>query len=308
MNSGDKFMPHALLVDLTECVGCGACRDACQQVHHFPQVESTALDAHNFTTLKTVETKDGTEVFVRQLCRHCQDPACVSACIVGALEKTRDGAVTWNINKCIGCRYCMLACPFDVPKYEWQSNNPKVRKCTMCHQERHLTAEMKTDDKGYVLDRNGERLEIDGREITSEDRDMIIEMTTNADGQRASSCSVACPIGATQFGERSAMLAEAHRRLKENPDAYVQKVYGEKEVGGTSVFYVSSVPFEQLGFSTKLDMAPLPERTWRVLEKIPDIVVTAGVALGAVYWITNRRGEVRMYEDELKKKRSQPKS
>jgi formate dehydrogenase iron-sulfur subunit len=301
-------MSHAILVDLSECVGCGACRDACRQIHHFPQEESTSLNAQNFTTLRKTETKDGQEVFTRQLCQHCQDPACASACLVGALEKTRDGAVTWDNDKCIGCRYCMVACPFDIPKYEWDSNNPKVRKCTMCHKERHVTADLKVDTSGFVLAANGKRLNIDGRDVTSKDRDMIIEMTTNSDGKRASACSVACPIGATLFGDRTELLAEAQRRLRENPDTYVQKIYGQKEVGGTSVFYVSSVPFEKLGFMTKLDTEALPQRTWRVLEKIPDIVMTAGVALGAVYWITNRREEVRKFEDEMKKQRPQQKS
>ncbi|MFZ1731038.1 MAG: 4Fe-4S dicluster domain-containing protein [Bacteroidota bacterium] len=301
-------MSHAILVDLTECVGCGACRDACQQVHHFPQEESLSLNAQNFTTLHKTETADGQEIFVRQMCQHCQDPACASACLVGALEKTRDGAVTWDNDKCIGCRYCMVACPFDIPKYEWDTNNPKVRKCTMCSKERKLTSDLKVDNAGFVLDKNGKRVNIDGRDITAEDRDMIVEMTTNSDGKRACSCSVACPIGATLYGDRTELLAEAQRRLRENPDTYVQKIYGQKEVGGTSVFYVSGVPFEKLGFYTKLDTEALPLRTWRVLEKLPDIVMTAGVALGAVYWITNRREDVRKFEDEMKKQRSQKKS
>ena len=300
-------MPHAILVDLTECVGCGACRDACQQVHHFPQVESNTLDAQNFTTLRAIEREDG-EVYARQMCQHCQDPACASVCLVGALEKTRDGAVIWDADKCIGCRYCMMACPFDIPKYEWASNNPKVRKCTMCYQERLLNADLKTDAEGFVLRRNGERYLIDGRPVNAEDREMIIEMTTNEEGGRASACSVACPMGATKFGDRDALIAEAQRRIKDNPDTYVPKVYGQKEVGGTSVFYLSSVPFEDLGFYTKLDTESLPQRTWRVLEKIPDIVTTAAVALGAVYWITNRREDVRKYEEEVKKQRSQQKS
>jgi formate dehydrogenase iron-sulfur subunit len=232
----------------------------------------------------------------------------VSACLVGALEKTRDGAVTWDNNKCIGCRYCMVACPFDIPKYEWNSNNPKVRKCTMCYKERHVTAELKTDSAGYILEKNGDRLNIDGREIKAEERDQMIEMTTNSDGKRASACSVACPIGATVYGDRDELLAEAQRRLRENPDTYVQKIYGQKEVGGTSVFYLSSMPFEKLGFMTKLDTEALPLRTWRVLEKIPDIVMTAGVALGAVYWITNRREDVKKFEAEMKNQRSQKKS
>ncbi|MCB2204006.1 4Fe-4S dicluster domain-containing protein [bacterium] len=301
-------MSHAILVDLTACVGCGACRDACQQIHKFPENEEACLGAKCFTTLKTVENEDVGEVYIRQMCRHCQDPACASVCLVGALEKTKDGAVTWDANKCIGCRYCMLACPFDIPKYEWDSLSPKVRKCTMCYQERHITADMAVDKEGYVVNKRGERVTVDGREITAEERDTIVEMTTNYDDKRASACSVACPAEATIFGDRDELLAEARRRIVDNPDDYVPRVYGQKEVGGTSVFYISGVSFESLGFSTKVGDEALPQKTWNVLEKIPDIVVTAGVALGAVYWITNRRDDVKRYEDEVKKNRSKKSS
>ncbi|MDT8324044.1 MAG: 4Fe-4S dicluster domain-containing protein, partial [Bacteroidota bacterium] len=94
----------------------------------------------------------------------------------------------------------------------------------------------------------------------------------------------------------------------ESPDDYVPRIYGQKEVGGTSVFYLSNVSFESLGFYTNLENTSYPEKTWRVLEKIPDIVVTAGVALGAVYWITSRRDDVKRYEEEIKSKRSKKKS
>ncbi len=293
-------MPNGILIDLSLCVGCGACRTACQEIHHFPDKETTALDERNFTHLQHIELKDGNEVFVRRMCQHCQDPACASVCLVGALEKTKDGAVIWDTDKCIGCRYCMLACPFEVPKYEWGALSPKVRKCTMCYAERHLTEAMKIDAEGFVVDKNDERIRIDGRTVTAEERTKTIEMTTNADGNRATACSVACPTEATKFGDRDELLAEALLRIHDNPDTYVQKVYGRGEVGGTSVFYVSSVPFEQMGFMTKLEHTPLPEKTWNVLKHIPNVVVTAGVALGAVYWITNRRDEVRRFEEDQK--------
>jgi formate dehydrogenase iron-sulfur subunit len=296
-------------VDLTLCVGCGACTTACQQVHHFPEKENPTLDDKNFTAIRTVTEKEsGDEYYVRKMCRHCEEPACASACLVGALTKTKDGAVTWDTNKCIGCRYCMLACPFDIPKYEWSSMSPKVRKCTMCYQERHLTEDMDVDDAGFVLDASGERVEIEGREITAEDRDTIIELTTDMDDNRASACSVACPMESTIFGERDQLLAEAKRRILDSPDDYVPRIYGQKEVGGTSVFYLSNVSFESLGFYTNLENSSYPDKTWRVLEKIPDIVVTAGVALGAVYWITSRREDVKRYEEEIKSKRSKKKS
>ena len=289
-------MSYAILVDLTACAGCGACREACQTVHGFPVEDNSTLDSHNFTRVQLMETKGGDAVYVRQMCRHCTDPACGSACPVGALEKQKEGAVTYDATKCLGCRYCMLACPFDIPKYEWDQLAPKVRKCTMCFQERHLDpASQRVDGSGFLIDRRGSRITVDGEPLTPERRDEIVEMTTGSGG-RATACSVACPAEATLFGDRDELLAEALRRVHQDTATYVPKVYGEREVGGTSVFYISGVSFEELGFSTTLDTNPLPERTWQALSKIPDLVMTAGVALGAVYWITHRREEVRQYE------------
>lgn len=112
-------------------------------------------------------------------------------------------------------------------------------------------------------------------------------------------CSEACPTGATKFGNRDELLKEACERLAAEPDKYVQKIYGEKEVGGTSVFYLSSVPFEHLGFNTNLQTTPLPQLTWNVLSKIPGIVSVGGVMLFGIWWITNRREQVREYEEKM---------
>ena len=71
-------------------------------------------------------------VFVKRQCMHCDEPACVSACPVSALEKTAEGPVVYDANKCIGCRYCMLACPFGAISSDWSSLAPKVSKCTLC--------------------------------------------------------------------------------------------------------------------------------------------------------------------------------
>ena len=97
---------------------------------------------------------------------------------------------------------------------------------------------------------------------------------------------------ATITGKRDELIAEARKRLAEKPDAYYQKIYGIKEVGGTSVFYLSAVPFEQIGLRTNVPLEPLPETTWRVLEMLPDVVSTGTVLLGGIWWITNRRAEV----------------
>jgi formate dehydrogenase iron-sulfur subunit len=114
-------------------------------------------------------------------------------------------------------------------------------------------------------------------------------------------CSEACPTGATKFGERDSLIKEAYERMLAEPEKYIPRLYGEKEVGGTSILYLSAVPFEQLGFKTELQATPLPALTWNVLSKIPNIVTVGGAMLFGIYWITNRREEVRLYEQGLRK-------
>jgi len=126
----------AILTDTTLCTGCEECVQACKEVNRLgkdrPRRWNDAIDdlsATRFTTI--VRQKDGP--FVRRQCRHCQSPACVSACIVGALHKTNEGPVIYDDRKCIGCRYCMLACPYGIPRFEWGEIIPYIRKCDFCH-------------------------------------------------------------------------------------------------------------------------------------------------------------------------------
>jgi formate dehydrogenase iron-sulfur subunit len=121
-------MARAILVDVTRCVGCGSCVEACQAANGHPKHEAKGFDESTFTYLMD----RGNDVFVRRLCMHCVQPTCVSVCPVGALQKTAGGPVTYDPSRCMGCRYCMIACPFGVPSYEWHSATPRVRKCEMC--------------------------------------------------------------------------------------------------------------------------------------------------------------------------------
>jgi formate dehydrogenase iron-sulfur subunit len=117
---------------------------------------------------------------------------------------------------------------------------------------------------------------------------------------RLTACAEACPTGATFNGRRDELIAEARKRLAEKPDQYYQKIYGLSEVGGTSVFFLSAVPFEQIGLRTNVPHEPLPMLTWRVLELLPDVVSTGSVLLGGIWWITNRRAEVARKEGPRK--------
>ena len=122
-------MAHrAILVDVTKCIGCGSCVEACQKANEQPAHEARGFDDQTYTFLMD----RGNDTYVRRLCMHCENPSCASVCPVGALKKTAEGPVTYDADKCMGCRYCMMACPFGVPTYEWHSSTPRVRKCQMC--------------------------------------------------------------------------------------------------------------------------------------------------------------------------------
>ena len=153
-----------------------------------------------------------------QRCLHCLEPACVSACPTTALYRQADGPVSYNVDDCIGCRYCMLACPWDVPTAEWNSRAPKISKCTHCADRAAQPAPIAF---------NGQPLSDDAA------RQFANTMAIPA-------CVKACPADALRYGTRDEMLALAHKRIADRPDRYVDHVYGEKELGGTSVLYLSS--------------------------------------------------------------------
>lgn len=124
-------MSTAILYDSTLCIGCKSCEQACAQRWHLKYDDAIAaeqqISAHKLTAIQ----QHG-DHFVRRLCMHCLQPTCVSVCPVGALTKTVEGPVVYDASRCMGCRYCMTACPFQVPVYEWHSAIPRVRKCDMC--------------------------------------------------------------------------------------------------------------------------------------------------------------------------------
>jgi formate dehydrogenase iron-sulfur subunit len=129
-----------VLVDTTLCVGCRACEAACAEANHLPAppADDAVLERRRdtaesaFTVVNRTEKAPGVDRFAKKQCMHCLAPACASACPVRAMDKKPEGPVTYDASKCMGCRYCMLACPFDIPKYEYSSAAPRVRKCSFC--------------------------------------------------------------------------------------------------------------------------------------------------------------------------------
>ncbi len=139
-----------MLFDATRCIGCKTCVVACREANGLPPDTSNSegalhdapidLNGQTKNIIKLFQDDAGRESFVKRQCMHCVDPACASACMIGALQKREHGIVTWDADRCIGCRYCQVACPFNVPKFEWESVTPKIVKCEMCN---HLIAEGK---------------------------------------------------------------------------------------------------------------------------------------------------------------------
>jgi len=200
-----------LLYDATKCIGCKTCVVACKEEAGLPADNRTnklydVPDGLNEYTKNVIQLYKGNNEYsyVKKQCMHCIDPACVGACMLGALKKGDFGVVSYEADTCIGCRYCEVACPFNVPKFEWAKSTPKIVKCELC-------------------------------------KDRLAKGLDPA-------CTTVCPAKAVIFGKYEDLLREAHDRIDKSPKLYYPKVYGEHELGGTQVLYLSHVPFEKLGF------------------------------------------------------------
>ena len=274
---------RATLIDIANCIGCRACQVACKQWNE-REGEDTELEADlgfqnpavlsakTYTLIKFLEMENPARpggldaAYVMQRCLHCLEPACVSACPTTALQRQPDGPVSYNADECIGCRYCMLACPWDVPTADWNTRAPKISKCTHCADRVAQPAPVAFNGQASSA--------YEGKRF--------------ADTIAVPACVKACPADALRYGTRDEMLALAHKRIADRPDKYVDHVYGEKELGGTSVLYLSRVPFEKLGFPTYGEK-PFPAFTKTALGAVPPAVIGVGALLGAAYTFFRKR-------------------
>jgi len=237
----------AILTDVTKCIGCFECVTACKTSHNLSNDvprkwhRNDGLSAQNWSSI--VQRPDNH--YVRKQCRHCLEPACVSVCPVAALITTNTGAIIYDPDKCIGCRYCMIACPFGIPRYDWEEPVPYIRKCDFCH------------------DRTTRGLQ--------------------------PACTEACPNGATIFGERDELLSEAHRRIAAEPDKYLDTVFGEHEMGGTAVLYISDIDLGFLSYPARRETPALPETTHLAMSAVPPTFIGMGALMGGLYWFCKRR-------------------
>lgn len=276
-----------MLYDSTLCVGCKACVAKCKEVNDRPPSHadldnpwdnSLDLSSETFNVIKVYrdgngKTKDSINdgfAFEKRSCMHCVDPGCVSACPTTSMRRDKKtGIVTHHPDSCIGCRNCMVACPYNVPQFEYNNVFGAINKCQMCNQP------------GVERINNG-------------------QMT---------GCAEACPTGATLFGSRKELLVEAKRRMALKPGdtynyprgdvgkpdsthekavpEYQNHIWGEKEAGGTNVMHISSIPFDKLG------MPPLRERSAASISEtvqhtLYSYLALPAVALAGLAFITKR--------------------
>jgi len=248
-----------VLVDVTKCIGCRRCEFACQEAFGFnpPDIESFEDKSvfeknrrphpRSHTVINRYSRRNGGgPVYNKFNCLHCLDPACYSACLVTAFSKRADGPVIYDPDRCMGCRYCMVACPFEIPTYDYDDPlTPQVRKCTLCA---HLVPEK----------------------------------------QDLPACVKICPAEVMTYGKRGHLLEIAHQRIADNPDLYIDHVYGEHEAGGTSWLWISDTPFEQIGFH-KVEAKSPPRLTEAiqhgVFKNFLPPLMWYGL-LGAAMWLT----------------------
>jgi formate dehydrogenase iron-sulfur subunit len=238
---------RGILYDSTRCVGCQECERACAKAHNFPEptdeiktgvVRQTSENQR--CVVNIFKTSKG-EILVRNQCMHCSEPACAAACLTKAMYKTKEGPVIWRGEKCMGCRYCMVSCPFNVPKFEYHSANPKIQKCDMCYER-----------------------------IIKGEKPVCVE-----------NCS-----DALVFGNRRDLIKEARKRIVENPDKYVDVIYGENVAGGTGYIYLSPVPFNELGFNPHLQNSSYPALTKGFLYSVPAVFVLLPTLLLGIHEAT----------------------
>lgn len=280
-----------ILYDATLCIGCKSCMVNCKVFNsvadgglyaegmtsppYEPFREFEMWDAGTDLTEKTLNVikvyksgkginKDQVEdgySFIKIHCLHCISPACVSVCPVAALKKDPvNGVVYYEENRCIGCRYCQLACPFRIPKYEWSKTNPQIRKCQLC---RHRYKEGKYSACCEFCPTGAS---IFGR---------VVDLKKEAERRLT--------LKAQTEYDFPVQTVDSKYRMRRQVSQYINHIYGLNEVGGTQYLLLAGVPFHLLGFDKNLTDAHLPDLTWAYISKIPSVI--AGILIGgAATW------------------------
>ena len=284
-----------ILYDATLCIGCKSCMVNCKKYNSMPggalyreggdipyehRTPDKIYDAPTDLSVKTLSIirtyTSGTGVnkdqvdngysFVKNHCLHCVDPACASVCPVGALQKDPvTGVVSYDESKCFGCRYCEVACPFGIPKFQFGSTSPKIIKCQLCH---HRYAE---GNYSACCEYCPTGASIFGR-VTDLQAEAKKRLTLTPGSEYN------YPV----------QRVDSSYTIPKTVSGYVDHVYGLTEAGGTQYLFMSGVPFDKLGFNPNITDQVYPELTWSYIKKVP-ILIGALIVAGAASHIITRR-------------------
>jgi formate dehydrogenase iron-sulfur subunit len=263
-------MSKAILIDTTKCIGCRACQVACKSWNDLKGGKATFsetwsnprfLSSNQYTRIvfREIPRSDGRLEwhFISRRCMHCLDPACVSACPVAALVKLPSGPVVYDDERCIGCRYCMMACPFQIPKFQWESAVPLVRKCTFCADRQAMglaPACTTTCPTGTLL--FGERAEL----LTEAHRRLGLEPK------------------------------------KYYPQVYGEKIAGGTSKLYLTPLSFEELGLTQVGFRTDLGDAPQGLRGREWMSNVPLVAVAVGGLAVGLYYFNHRRAAIEAKE------------
>ncbi len=250
-----------MLYDATRCIGCRACVTACKTANNMPgnlYDPPNDLNGETKNIIKLYEG-DGEMSYMKQQCMHCIDPGCVNACMIGAFKKREYGIVTWDPDRCIGCRYCQVACPYNIPKFEWDTAFPLIVKCELCN---HMLA--RGEEPGCCQ-----------------------------------SCPKEAVIFGTYeelLADARQRIAEYPERYYPAGDP---QIFGDTEGGGTQVLYLADVSFQKLGLPELGDegVAAQARNIQHGIYKGFIAPVALYGILGAVLW-RNRRSAKKEDSDE----------
>lgn len=286
-----------ILYDATLCIGCKSCMVNCKKYNSMPggplytdgsipyehMTPDEIYDAPTDLSEKTLniiksykngsgENKDQ-EIdgfsFIKNHCLHCLDPACASVCPVAALYKDPvTGAVLYDKDKCIGCRYCQVGCPFGIPKFEWQSNSPKIVKCQLCS---HRFA-----DGGYsaCCEFCPTGASVFGK---------VSELREEANRR------LKLEVG--KYYDYPLNKVDSSARVPKKVTKYVDHIYGLNEAGGTQYLMMAGVSFDKLGFNPRIADTNYPDLTWGYIKKIPVLIMALLIAGAAGHQFTKRNND-----------------
>lgn len=284
-----------ILYDATLCIGCKSCMVNCKKYNSMeggalhqkdgsiPYEYSTPNKIYDAPTelsdktLSIIKTyKSGTGVnkdaldngysFIKQHCLHCIDPSCASVCPVGALHKDPvSGVVSYDAGKCIGCRYCQMACPFGIPKFEWDEVSPKIIKCQLCNH--------RFESGGYSA-----CCEFcpTGASIFGKVKDLRVEARNRL------------TLAPGSYYDYPLQTVDSSRSMPKKVANYYNHIYGMTEAGGTQYLLMAGIPFDKLGFNPRITDEAYPDLTWSYITKVPILIGALLIAGTASHIITHR--------------------